>query len=60
MDGDLTNKLQRAQHITEGMKRDVIRIIGMHRSGTSMVTSRLNLCGLYLGPSEELLGGWGG
>ena len=27
----------------------------MHRSGTSMVSRLLNLCGLYLGPESELL-----
>lgn len=30
-------------------------IAGMHRSGTSMVTRLLNLCGLYLGRDNELL-----
>jgi len=35
---------------------DVICIVGMHRSGTSMVARLLNLCGLYLGPEELLLG----
>lgn len=30
-------------------------ITGMHRSGTSMITRLLNLCGLYLGPEELLL-----
>ncbi|MFH1148480.1 MAG: sulfotransferase [Pseudomonadota bacterium] len=30
-------------------------IAGMHRSGTSMVTRLLNLCGLYLGPSHKML-----
>ena len=30
-------------------------ITGMHRSGTSMITRLLNLCGLYLGPLESLL-----
>jgi hypothetical protein len=30
-------------------------IAGMHRSGTSMVTRLLHLCGLYLGPEDELL-----
>ena len=28
-------------------------IAGMHRSGTSMITRLLNLCGLYLGPDSE-------
>src|SRR5229473_2593466 len=27
----------------------------MHRSGTSMVSRLLNLCGLYIGPDTELL-----
>ena len=31
-----------------------ICIAGMHRSGTSMITRLLNLCGLYLGPKTEL------
>ena len=31
-----------------------ISIVGMHRSGTSMVARLLNLCGLYLGTPEEL------
>lgn len=35
---------------------DVICIIGMHRSGTSMVARLLNLCGLYLGQAEQLFG----
>jgi hypothetical protein len=30
-------------------------IAGMHRSGTSMVTRLLNLCGLEVGPASELL-----
>jgi hypothetical protein len=33
-----------------------ICIIGMHRSGTSMVAQLLNLCGLNLGPEDKLLG----
>ena len=31
-----------------------ISIAGMHRSGTSMVSRLLNLCGLYLGPESQL------
>ena len=30
-------------------------ILGMHRSGTSMVTRLLHLCGLYLGQENDLL-----
>ncbi len=30
-------------------------ITGMHRSGTSMVTRMLNICGLDLGPEERLM-----
>jgi hypothetical protein len=30
-------------------------ILGMHRSGTSMVTRLLHHCGLYLGPEDQLL-----
>lgn len=36
-------------------QKDVICIIGMHRSGTSLVARLLNLCGLDLGPSENFL-----
>lgn len=38
------------------MPSDVICIIGMHRSGTSMIASLLQLCGLTLGPVEMLMG----
>ncbi|MGH7801319.1 MAG: hypothetical protein ACREOW_11955 [Thermodesulfobacteriota bacterium] len=40
--------------ITE-KKNNVICIIGMHRGGTSMVARLLNLCGLDLGPSEQIM-----
>jgi GT2 family glycosyltransferase len=30
-------------------------IAGMHRSGTSMITRMLNLCGLYLGEEKDLI-----
>lgn len=33
-----------------------VAVIGMHRSGTSMVTRMLSLCGLHLGPAEQLSG----
>jgi len=33
----------------------VVCIAGMHRSGTSMVSRMLNLCGVYLGQDNELL-----
>ena len=33
----------------------VVCILGMHRSGTSMVAQLLNKCGLDLGPPEQLL-----
>jgi hypothetical protein len=33
-----------------------IAVLGMHRSGTSMVTRMLAACGLQVGPSSELLG----
>jgi hypothetical protein len=36
--------------------KNVICIIGGHRSGTSMVAGLLNQCGLNLGPEERLLG----
>ena len=34
--------------------RPVICVAGMHRSGTSMVARLLSLCGVYLGPPENL------
>jgi len=43
------------QTVTEEKKNDVICIIGMHRSGTSMVARLLNLCGLDLGPPEQFM-----
>lgn len=30
-------------------------VTGMHRSGTSMVTRLLKLCGLYLGPDQKMI-----
>lgn len=33
-----------------------IAVIGMHRSGTSMVTRMLVACGMHVGPLHELLG----
>jgi glycosyltransferase involved in cell wall biosynthesis len=33
----------------------IVCIAGMHRSGTSMIARLLNLCGLYLGESSELV-----
>src|SRR5436189_3433483 len=36
------------------VKSRPVCIAGMHRSGTSMVARLLNLCGLYLGPENEL------
>lgn len=34
----------------------VICILGMHRSGTSMITQLLHQCGLYLGSPEDIIG----
>jgi glycosyltransferase involved in cell wall biosynthesis len=34
---------------------DVICVLGMHRSGTSVVARLINLLGVYLGPSERLV-----
>ncbi len=33
----------------------VVTIAGMHRSGTSMITRLLNLCGVYLGDENDLI-----
>ena len=38
------------------MMSDAVCIIGMHRSGTSMVTRLLKSCGLILGPDAQLVG----
>ncbi|MFQ5544281.1 MAG: sulfotransferase, partial [Nitrospiria bacterium] len=46
--------LQKQTAKNEG-ESDVICIIGMHRSGTSMVARLLNLCGLDIGPPEHFL-----
>ena len=37
-------------------RSEVICIVGTHRSGTSLVARLLHLCGLNLGPAEQLLG----
>lgn len=36
-------------------RQTVVCVAGMHRSGTSMVTRLLNLCGMDLGPQSDLL-----
>ena len=33
----------------------IVCILGMHRSGTSMVARLLNLCGVYLGEEKDLI-----
>jgi len=35
----------------------IVCITGMHRTGTSMVSRLLNLCGLYLGEEQDLIPG---
>lgn len=37
------------------MKPKVTLITGMHRSGTSMLTRMLNICGMYLGKEEHMM-----
>lgn len=50
------NKLLKKIHTAmEEKKNSVICIIGMHRSGTSMIAQLLNMCELDLGPSDQLL-----
>src|SRR5581483_8101878 len=44
-----------SQFRAERTRLSVICIVGMHRSGTSMITRLLNLCGVYLGPESDLL-----
>ena len=39
----------------ETTQRRIICIVGMHRSGTSMIARLLNVCGLDLGPAYRLL-----
>jgi hypothetical protein len=38
-----------------GYKNKVVCVLGMHRSGTSMVTRILNICGVYIGEKEDLI-----
>ncbi|MBF8254080.1 MAG: Sulfotransferase family [Deltaproteobacteria bacterium] len=38
------------------VKGNVICIVGMHRSGTSMIARLLHRCGLYLGAEDQILG----
>ena len=33
----------------------IVCILGMHRSGTSLVSRVLNVLGVYLGPEEHLM-----
>jgi hypothetical protein len=40
--------------VTEGST--IVCILGMHRSGTSMVAGLTNLLGVYLGPDDRMLG----
>jgi 2-polyprenyl-3-methyl-5-hydroxy-6-metoxy-1,4-benzoquinol methylase len=35
--------------------QEIICVLGMHRSGTSLITRVLNLLGVYLGPEEHLM-----
>src|SRR5437870_8336735 len=35
--------------------KQIICVLGMHRSGTSLITRVLSLLGMYLGPSEHLM-----
>ena len=43
------------EHCVEAAETKIICIVGMHRSGTSMIAQVLNQSGLYLGPPERLL-----
>jgi hypothetical protein len=38
-----------------GVRSHVVCVLGMHRSGTSLVTRLLNFAGVFLGPEEGLL-----
>lgn len=40
---------------SEARQPDVVCILGMHRSGTSLLTRMLNLLGVYLGPERLLM-----
>ena len=37
------------------MKKTVIIVLGMHRSGTSLIAGVLNICGLFMGNKDELV-----
>src|SRR5438874_1070820 len=40
---------------SEMLKPDIVCILGMHRSGTSLLTRMLNLMGVHLGPEQLLM-----
>lgn len=42
-------------HTNTSQSANPVCIAGMHRSGTSMITRLMNICGLSLGPSADLL-----
>jgi len=44
-------------HSISARAEEVVCIVGMHRSGTSLIAQILNQSGLYLGPEDSLLGG---
>jgi hypothetical protein len=46
------------EKMTESLRarnQGIVCILGMHRSGTSLLTRILNLIGVYLGPPEQIL-----
>lgn len=47
---------QAVADISSAAKAQVVCVLGMHRSGTSVITKAANLLGVYLGPDEHLMG----
>jgi hypothetical protein len=56
---DLDRSVQVSDHVAPGQTATVVCTLGMHRSGTSLVSRLLNLLGVYLGePHTVSQAGW--
>ncbi len=47
--------MKKAANTTQRAESQIICILGMHRSGTSLVSRILNLLGVYLGPKPHIM-----
>ena len=56
MNTDPQTMIQEETSPARALAANAICIIGMHRSGTSMIAQLLHQLGLYLGPDSQLLG----